>query len=36
MDQQDRKQQVRRTALILIAVALSIYLGFIFLNVLRA
>jgi hypothetical protein len=36
MNDQDRKPQVRKTALILLAVALTFYLGFILINVLRA
>jgi len=36
MNDQDRKRQVRRTAMILLAVALTFYLGFILINVLRA
>jgi uncharacterized membrane protein len=35
-DQQDRRKGVRRTAIILIAVALAFYLGFILIGVVRA
>ena len=34
--QKDRRKGVRRTAIILIAVALTFYLGFILIGVLRA
>ena len=36
MDEQERKKNIRRTALIVAAVALAFYLGFIALGVLRS
>ena len=36
MDEQERKRNVRRTALIVAAVALAFYVGFIFLGVVRS
>lgn len=36
MDQQERKKSIRRTALIVAAVALAFYVGFIALGVLRS
>jgi uncharacterized membrane protein len=35
-DQKERRNGVRRTAIILVAVALAFYLGFILIGVLRA
>ena len=35
-DQKERRKGVRRTAIILVAVALAFYLGFILIGVLRA
>jgi uncharacterized membrane protein len=36
MDEQQRKQNIRRTTLIVVAVALAFYVGFIMLGVLRS
>jgi hypothetical protein len=36
MDEQERKKNIRRTALIVAAVALAFYIGFIALGVLRS
>jgi hypothetical protein len=36
MEQQERKRNIRRTALIVAAIALAFYLGFIALGVLRS
>ena len=36
MDEQERRRNIRRTALLVAAVALAFYLGFIALGVLRA
>ena len=36
MDEQERKKNIRRTALIVAAVALAFYVGFIALGVLRS
>ena len=36
MDEQERKRNIRRTALAVAAVALAFYVGFILLGVLRA
>ena len=36
MDEQERKKSIRRTALIVAAVALAFYIGFIALGVLRS
>jgi uncharacterized membrane protein len=35
-DQEERRKGIRRTAIILVAVALAFYLGFILIGVLRA
>jgi uncharacterized membrane protein (DUF485 family) len=36
MDEQERKKGIRRTALIMAAIALAFYLGFIMLGVMRS
>jgi hypothetical protein len=36
MDEQERKKNIRRTALIVAAVALAFYVGFIMMGVLRS
>jgi hypothetical protein len=36
MDEQERKKNIRRTALIVAAVALAFYIGFIMLGVMRS
>ena len=36
MDEQERKKNIRRTALIVAAIALAFYIGFIALGVLRS
>ena len=36
MDEQERKKNIRRTALIVAAVALAFYVGFIMLGVMRS
>lgn len=36
MDERQRKQNIRRTTLIVVAVALAFYVGFIMLGVLRS
>jgi hypothetical protein len=36
MDEQDRKRNIRRTALIVAAVALAFYIGFIMIGVTRS
>jgi len=36
MDEQERKKNIRRTALIVTAIALAFYIGFIMMGVLRS